>query len=173
MGEMQEERGLVHRGPRFTFLFIGMAATLKPAEDHPVPVCQGLKKIHEHVIGHGGGHGLFQGQRIPVWGAENDSALWLSKFAQQFCLCTGMEGKQICVNSLQPTLAVALHLLLLSRQEIRNIQQIKNKQHNQERMFWLLLPLAFLEHIKPAIVNLPKAVLFLIHTDGKSMYTQI
>lgn len=82
-----------------------------------------------------------------------------------------MEGKQVCVNRLQPILAVALHLLLLSRQEIRNIRQIKKKQNNQERMFCLLLPLAFLEHIKPVIVNLTKAVLFLIHTEGKSMYT--
>lgn len=44
----------------------------------------GLKQIHEHVIGHGGGHGLLQGQRIPVLEAENVSALWLSSFVLAF-----------------------------------------------------------------------------------------
>lgn len=61
---------------------------------------------------------LFQGQRILVTKAENVSALWLSKFNGQFCLRTVMkEWKQICVNRLQPTPGVTLHLLLLSGQE--------------------------------------------------------
>lgn len=78
-------------------------------------------------------------------------------------------GEQICVNRLQPTLAVALHPLLLSRQESRKIQQIRKEQHNQERMFWYLLPLAFLEHTVPVV----SLLLLLTYTEAKSMYTQI
>lgn len=143
-----------------------MAVTLKPAKDFSGPVCQGLGQSRFMSYRSWWGHGLFQGHRIPALEAENVSALWLSSFV---CAQGCREGKHI-PNRPQPALAVALHLLLLSRQEIRKIQQIKKKQHSQERMFWLLLPLTFLEHIKP-VVNLPKAVLFLIHTEGKCKYT--